>query len=167
SSPIRAVAPHPGRCDDHPLVERDGRTALDSSVHVSADQSQCYELFASLCFEISETGRSEVQAQLDEVLDECATSTYSDPGDSPIGTRSYEVVGGQRLLVHRRLTGRHRGRRMAGPGVQHSLRPGHRQRYQTSQRETWLDDEPVEESAEATIRGQLGLSAHRGRAGRD
>jgi len=63
-------------------------------VHVSADQSQCYELFASLCFEISETGRSEVQAQLDEVLDECATSTYSDPGDSPIGTRSYEVVGG-------------------------------------------------------------------------
>src|SRR5690625_5400067 len=56
---------------------------------------------------------------------------------------------------------RSRGRRMGGPGVQHSLRPGHRQRYQSSQRETWLDDEPVEESAEATIRGQLGLSAHR------
>lgn len=126
-------------------------TVVDSSVHVSADQTQWYELFVSPSFEISEAGRSEVQAQVNALLDECAVSTDPDPENCPFGTWSYEIVEGSgswTIDAHPTVT--------VEEGWEgwvfstHATQDAGSATY-TYQREAWFEDEPLDESAEVAI----------------
>lgn len=126
-------------------------TVVDSSVHVSADQAQWYELFASPSFEISEAGRSEVQAQVNALLDECATSAEPDPENCPFGTWSYDVVDGSgswTLDAYPTVTVEEG--REGWVFSTHATQDAGSATY-SYQREAWFDDEPLDESAEVAI----------------
>lgn len=126
-------------------------TVVDSSVHVSADQTQWHELFVAPSFEISEAGRSEVQEQVNALLDECALSTDPDPENCPFGTWSYEIVEGSgswSIDAHPTVT--------VEEGWEGWVFSTHATQDAGSatfsyQREAWFEEELLDESAEVAI----------------
>ncbi|MGO1506154.1 MAG: hypothetical protein ACTHWV_14460, partial [Brachybacterium sp.] len=55
--------------------------AEESTVFVSADPDEWYELHAAPVYTLNDSGLTEVQSQVDAVIDECATSQDAHPGD--------------------------------------------------------------------------------------
>ena len=60
----------------------------ESTVFVTADPNEWYELHAAPTYTLNDAGIADVQSQIDALIDECATSDAAEPGEAAPSART-------------------------------------------------------------------------------